>query len=243
MISVCMATYNGEKYIEAQVRSILNQIGNSDELIVSDDGSTDSTISIIESLNDKRIRVINNKNKVRGGNSVKIATANFENALIHAKGDYIFLSDQDDVWLPEKVSIMMKYLQKYDYVGSDCLITDIDLNIVAQSRYGQNYLNRPYLSLFIRTPFQGGCSAMTRRLLDKALPFPKNIQSHDRWLGFVGSIIMKSYIMIPDKLILYRRHGNNVSIYSGDKGNPLWVKIKERLIYTWAIFRRKYFRN
>ena len=89
MISVCMATYNGEKYLREQVGSILTQLGENDELVVSDDGSTDSTIDILKSYNDPRIKIFINTGR-HGVNS------NFENALRHADGDYIFLSDQDD---------------------------------------------------------------------------------------------------------------------------------------------------
>ena len=85
MISVCMATFNGEKYIEEQINSILLQLGKEDEIIISDDGSTDNTLDIIRELNDERIKLYQN-NKQHG------YAHNFENALIHASGDYIFFS-------------------------------------------------------------------------------------------------------------------------------------------------------
>lgn len=95
MISVCMAAYNGEKYIKEQLLSILKQIGPNDEVVISDDGSKDRTKDIVDSLNDKRIRYVENKNK-HG------FTHNFENALQIAQGDYIFLADQDDIWRDDK---------------------------------------------------------------------------------------------------------------------------------------------
>ena len=94
-ISVCLATYNGEKYIKEQLDSILPQLSANDEIIISDDNSTDDTINIIRSLNDERIKIYVNKTK----GIVK----NFENALNNASGDIIFLSDQDDVWKNDKV--------------------------------------------------------------------------------------------------------------------------------------------
>ena len=90
-ISVCIATYNGAKYIEEQVQSILYQLSEKDEIINSDDGSKDNTLAIIKSLNDARIKVIHNT--LKHG-----LVSNFENAIKHADGDYIFLSDQDDIW-------------------------------------------------------------------------------------------------------------------------------------------------
>lgn len=101
MVSVCLATYNGEKYIRQQIESILPQLSAADEIVVSDDESTDQTVPILESFNDSRIHIYIHKRR-----NEKVvwdyATHNFENALSHAKGDYIFLSDQDDVFLPEK---------------------------------------------------------------------------------------------------------------------------------------------
>ncbi|MCD8291094.1 MAG: glycosyltransferase, partial [Prevotella sp.] len=95
-VSVCIATYNGEKYIEEQIRSILSQLSDNDEVIISDDGSHDQTLSLIQSIGDKRIKIFQNE----GRHGFKY---NFENTLKKVQGDYIFLCDQDDVWLPNKV--------------------------------------------------------------------------------------------------------------------------------------------
>ena len=95
MISVCMATYNGAQFIKEQIDSILCQLSTEDELIISDDGSTDETLSIINSYKDNRIKVF--QHKAAEGSAFIKATRNFENAMSHAVGDYIFLSDQDDM--------------------------------------------------------------------------------------------------------------------------------------------------
>ena len=100
MISVCMATYNGERFIVGQIRSILSQLNADDELIISDDGSTDDTTILIEGIGDKRITLLN------GGFHSPIK--NFENAIKHAKGDVVYLSDQDDLWLPGRVEAALK---------------------------------------------------------------------------------------------------------------------------------------
>ena len=128
MISVCIATYNGERFIREQISSIINQLGNEDEIIISDNGSTDSTIDIIKEIDDKRIKLIKGPKK-------KSPTSNFENALMHAKGEYIFLSDQDDVWKDNKISICMQYLKHYDCVISDAEMVDENLNIIEKSYY------------------------------------------------------------------------------------------------------------
>lgn len=106
-ISVCMATYNEAKYIREQLESILCQLSEDDEIIVSDDGSTDGTIDIIMSYHDNRVKVLHHISSP--GSSFVKATRNFENALLHAHGDYI-LADQDDVWHKNKVSVCFSYL-------------------------------------------------------------------------------------------------------------------------------------
>src|ERR1700712_935438 len=96
MTSVCLACYNGEKHIKEQIESILIQLDPSDELIISDDSSIDDTILIVKSIRDKRIKLyINEKPSGR-------PTENFQNALRKAKGTFVFLSDQDDIWIAAK---------------------------------------------------------------------------------------------------------------------------------------------
>lgn len=118
LISVCMATFNGGKYIREQVDSILNQEFNENqgvelELVVSDDGSTDDTIQILESYHDGRIKIFKhqNKKKYKYLNATRACKCNFENAMLKASGDYIFLSDQDDVWYPWKIDKQLSMLR------------------------------------------------------------------------------------------------------------------------------------
>ena len=104
MISVCLATYNGARFVEKQLQSILVQLAPEDELIVCDDGSSDDTCNVIRRLADARIALhaySQNVGHVR----------NFERAISAAKGDFIFLSDQDDVWVPGKIRAMLDCLR------------------------------------------------------------------------------------------------------------------------------------
>ena len=94
-ISVCIATFNGEKYISSQLDSILNQVVPVHEIIISDDMSTDNTIEIIKNCNNPIIKIFINKERLG-------VAKNFENAIKHANGDFIFLCDQDDIWLKNK---------------------------------------------------------------------------------------------------------------------------------------------
>src|SRR5687767_8891539 len=101
-VSVCMATFNGARFVEAQVESILRELRPDDELVVSDDGSSDATLDKVRRFSDARVRIL-------AAGRLGVAP-NFEHALRHARGDCIFLSDQDDVWLPGKVELMCKAL-------------------------------------------------------------------------------------------------------------------------------------
>ena len=125
MISVCIATYNGEKYIKEQLDSIINQIKEDDEIVISDDNSTDRTLEIINSYKDKRIKIYHS--------NARNFKKNFENALGNANGDIIFLSDQDDVWIDGKYEMCVSALQKYDLVVTDSTVVDENLNIIYPS--------------------------------------------------------------------------------------------------------------
>jgi glycosyltransferase involved in cell wall biosynthesis len=203
MISVCLTTYNGEKYVVKQLRSILSQLESDDEVIISDDDSSDRTLELIKNIEDKRVKIFKN-NKKRGIHS------NVENALNQAKGDIIFLADQDDFWMPDKVQVVVNALENNDLVVTDCYITDKDLNIVHESFFQQNNSQTNKWRALIRNPYLGCCMAFKRNVLESSLPFPSNIPMHDIWIGNVAAF-RHQVSFIPNKLIFYRRHGNNVS--------------------------------
>lgn len=208
MISVCLASYNGGKYIRKQIESILKQIGENDELIISDDGSTDDTLMIINSFGDRRIILFENQGF---SNHIK----NFNFCLSKAKGDYIFLSDQDDVWLDNKVKVMMEGLIINDLVLSNCILIDGD-NEPIKGFEGFSHFNRTgFFKNFYKNCYLGCCMAFNRKVLKYSLPFPKYINSHDMWIGLVAEVVGKCSI-IPDKLIYFRRHGKNFSANSGN---------------------------
>ncbi len=202
MITVCMATFNGARFVTEQLESILPQLGETDEVIVSDDGSTDNTTAIIQSMHDKRIRVVVNTSERHS------PTANFENALRLAKGDYIFLSDQDDVWLPQKVGVMMEYLTKKGCacVVSDALVANTRGETVMPSLYSVMHVRHGRMyNLLAHNGYTGCCMAFKREVLDKALPFPHDIPMHDIWIGNVAAFFF-NVRFINQPLIMFRRH-------------------------------------
>lgn len=218
MISVCIATYNGEKYIKQQLESILCQLNIDDEIIVSDDQSTDNTVNIIRNIGDTRIKVIEGPGK-------KSPTLNFENALWQAKGDYIFLADQDDVWKTNKVEVCMKWLMEYDCVISDASMTNENLKVIEESyfkvhgtKYGRKF------NTIIKNGYMGCCMAFTKQVLEDSLPFPKDIPLHDIWIGNVAAY-WHNVRFIDDKLVLFRCHNDNNSFTAKNKSGFSPIKM------------------
>ena len=231
MITVCLTTYNGEKFIEDQLDSIICQLSDKDEIIVSDDASTDKTVSIIENYNDNRIKIIKTPDR-------KGVIGNVESALEQAKGDYIFLADQDDIWLPNKVEVCINALSKYDLVISDCLVTDENRNIIHESFYEVNKSQSNKWMALLKNSYLGCCMAFRRDILDKALPFPENIPMHDIWIGNIAAFFY-SVKFIPDKLIYFRRHQANHSTASAPSKTTFIEKIKYRIIIISGLLKRK----
>ena len=226
MISVCVATYNGEKFIREQIDSILCQLSSDDEIIVSDDGSTDGTIVIINCIGDKRIRIIEGPRK-------HSPTFNFENALKEAKGDYIFLADQDDVWKTNKVEVCMKWLQKYECVVSDAEVTDSNLNPLYPSLYAIMQVRQGHIYNTVwKNGYTGCCMAFRRNILEASLPFPKDIPMHDIWIGNVAAY-KYNVKFIPDKLILFRRHKETISCNGKGSKYSIWQQMK----FRWSIIK------
>lgn len=206
MISVCMTTYNGEKYLLNQINSILDQLGEADELIIVDDLSRDGTVDIIKSFGDSRVKLFCNR-----FNSGVVKA--FEKALSMASGDYIFLSDQDDIWLPDKVStVMEKFDAGFDLVVSDAFILNKgivqDRTFYSIRKSGPGFIKNVYKNTFI-----GCCMAFRADYKKMILPIPEKISMHDAWIGQIITIFGK-VCFLNKPLIFYRRHDENVTSMS-----------------------------
>ncbi len=220
MISVCVATYNGARHVRAQLHSILSQLSADDELIVSDDGSTDATREMVRGIGDPRIVLIEGP---RAG-----VIRNFEHALQRARGDVIFLCDQDDVWLPQKVQRVMQALNEANLVVTDCRVVDDSLNELHPSFFRLNGSQSGLLRNLIKNGYLGCCMAMRRTVLETALPFPKSIAMHDWWIGLVAERTGR-VCFLDEVLSLYRRHGGNVSNTSTRSTVPFTTRLRWRI--------------
>ncbi len=205
-ISVALAAYKGEKYIAAQMESILRQLGENDELIVSDDYPEGATREIVEKIasDDSRVRYLKGEGKG--------VIRNFENALKACSGDVIFLSDQDDVWLPDKVETVMKeFANGAKLVMHDASVTDADLNITDPSCFSIHGANTSLGKNLLKNTFVGCCMAFTKDLLSETMPFPEGIAMHDWWIALVALKKNRKTVLVEKPLILWRRHGENVT--------------------------------
>ena len=239
-----MAVFNGEKYLTEQVSSILTQLGPTDELIISDSGSTDSSISILQDFLDPRIKLFKSPHldycveKFGEFSVIMKIKSNFINALSHASGNLIFLADQDDIWLPGKVSKMKKLLDTHELVVHSCSIIDSNDKVLLESTYAK--FSRPttsFISVLYHNPFQGCCMAFRASLLPILLDtgiMNKALLSHDHIIGYAAIIKAvkkkgRGVYFEPTPLILYRRHSNNASSSSIKSKNSFIFKFRYRL--------------
>ncbi len=238
MISVCLTTYNGGKYLAEQLSSILCQLSEHDEVIISDDGSSDNTIQIIHSFNDPRIHLLNHTKEERYSNySFYRITSNFENALKSVKGDLIFLADQDDIWLPGKVKAIKQHIGDYQLVLHDCKIMNESVEIMAESYFAVNQSRIGFVRNLINSSYLGCCMAFKREILDTALPFPSLPVPHDIWIGLIAEFQNNS-IFIEEKLAMYRRHDNNMSTSGSSSKFSLLMKIRYRFFLILELIKR-----
>ena len=206
LISVAMATYNGERFIAEQLESILNQTYKNIEVIVCDDASSDATVSILKAFaqKDARVRLIENKSNL---GYVK----NFEKAISLCRGEYIALADQDDIWMEEKLAILKEEIGSASLIHSDAYLIDANGNVFSHSytQYERKYLHPKNIVELIFNPAVTGCSVLfTKALQKKILPFCKEIYVHDLWISMIA--FKEQGIKYCDKpLLQYRQHGGN----------------------------------
>ena len=206
-ISVAMAYYNGGMYIEEQMDTILTQLGEQDEVIVSVDGASDGSKPLLLKMaeEDKRIHVI----KGPGKGVVK----NFENAIRHCSGEIIYLSDQDDIWKPDKVKkVNEAFLNpKVKAVLHDAQIVDECGNPTgAEGLFANRGSRKGILKNLVKNSYVGCCMAFRRELIPVICPIPKEMYMHDYWIGTAAEY-MGEVCFIKEPLIDYRRHSSNVT--------------------------------
>lgn len=213
-IDILLATYNGEKYIKEQIESILNQTYKNIKLIISDDCSKDSTSKILKEYEKKDDRI---KLYIQQENLGVVK--NIEFLLKKVENKYYMLSDQDDVWLPQKVEKSLEKLKQEnaDLVFGDLEVVDKDLKTIYPS-FGDFMLLNKKINKYINSNKLNylyncvtGCTILAKKeTIEKIIPLPQKSKYliHDHWIGLMVSIYGK-VAYIPEKYIKYRQHGNN----------------------------------
>lgn len=243
LVSVCMATYNGAKYIREQVDSILNQefVENEDvelEIVVSDDGSTDGTLQILESYQDARIKFYHHTNhkKYKYFKANRMASANFENALSQARGEYIFLADQDDVWMPFKIDKSLTVLRQYGgTVAAAFYFGDENL------KKGQTMVYDHHIPFFSPKAMgiYGFSMGFAREELKYFLPIPSHVAGHDKYFQY-SAMWRKSlrFVDVPSAIHRWSGVHNLTSFGQNNMKPPLLVQVYFRLVtYLSVIYR------
>jgi glycosyltransferase involved in cell wall biosynthesis len=221
-----MAVHNGAAFLRPQLESILGQLRPSDELIVVDDASRDDSLLVLRRIAERRLRVFRNEHNVG-------VFGTFERALGLAQGDIVFLSDQDDVWLPGKVDKVLQVFAtrpEVTLVASDAMLIDQQGRIIANSFFAnRGRFSTGVLHNLIKNKYLGCTLAFRRTMLDKFLPIPRDVPMHDMWFGVLNDIHGKTFY-IDEPLIAYRRHGGNVSPSVG-------VDFGRRILWRWRLVK------
>ena len=235
-VSIAIATFNGEKYIRQQIDSILPQLDHpSDEVVIYDDASTDATLQIICEYNSPLIRLY--RHPVNQGQIIT-----FEHAIQSCNNSLIFLSDQDDIWLPHKV---MSYYLAYAYYPeallfySDHPAFDDSGRIVYNSTLDYNFPFKKFIPI-LNTRVHGPGIAFTSRAKSLLLPFPPKISSHDQWIALLS--ISGPCIFLPFICQKYRLHPQQVCSLGRHRRRPLLSALLSRLYMCTSIISRRFMR-
>ncbi|CAA6812953.1 MAG: Alpha-L-Rha alpha-1,3-L-rhamnosyltransferase (EC [uncultured Thiotrichaceae bacterium] len=212
LISIALCTYNGEEYLKQQMDSLLSQSYPNLEIIISDDASTDQTVSILQSYSQANLFIFVNKKNL-GFNQ------NFESCLKKCTGQYICISDQDDEWHTEKIQQLYEKIKNHPMVFSDSAFID-EKGKLLQTTMSQS-LNRTFspinspLELVYCNIVSGHSMLFARKLLDKALPIPDSV-FYDWWLAFVATTTGEVQYLDAE-LVNHREHSGSAMLIHSQK--------------------------
>lgn len=232
-VSVAMASYNGEAYITEQIESILLNLEDIDEIVISDDGSSDRTCEIIKQYQKKedRIRLIEGPRK-----GIK---KNFENAIANCYGKYIFLADQDDLWHHDKVIRVLEIFEdtKSSLVMHDAKVVNAqDMSEIMPSFFAYRKSKAGAVSNIWKNTYMGCCIAFKKELIPYVLPIPDEIQMHDQWIGVINDLKGSGTYLLNQQLLYYKRHTQNNSDFSH---NTPQVMLKNRIVFLKCLMKNK----
>jgi len=238
--SVCMATYNGAKYLRPQLDSILAELRDGDELVIVDDASSDDTTAILAGYADPRIRVVHNEQNLGYVRA-------FERAMHLSTGDVVLLSDQDDVWIPGRRDALVTAAAATGIAASNLLLLGSEEPLrspvtgrpwLLRAMDGPRALRNELRMLAGDVPYFGCAMAVRRDLLAQVLPFPQIlVESHDLWIATVANA-SRRMTHVEQPTILRRMHADNTS---APRPRGLLPALRSRLMLVrlWRIARRR----
>lgn len=205
LISIAMATYNGENYLAEQLDSILNQTHTNIEIVIVDDCSKDTTIEIIKFYKQKYPCIKLYHNEKNNG-----VVRSFEKAINLCSGDYIALSDQDDVWFPYKLEELLNNIGNNLLIHSDAILVDEKMNVITKSHFDcvKERSKLTYVDYLISNNVTGCTMMFSRKLAELAMPIPNEFYIHDHYLAIVASFY-GTIKLLDEPLVYYRQHGLN----------------------------------
>lgn len=228
-VSFVLASFNGAMHIEAQARSILASMGPDDEIVVSDDGSTDQTLQILHAIGDERIRFAPSGPRLG-------YQRNFQRAIKASRGRFIFFADQDDICLNMRVPASLDALSMYDCVCGDAVVVDQELNQIASSFFALRKARFGAFRLFLRPAVIGATMACRREFVMANMPFPSDVP-HDMWLSIRAALQGRLHAE-PEAFILYRRHEKALSATGTKRSRNLLRILFERTRLLLALFKQ-----
>lgn len=232
-VSVCLAAYRGAPYIEAQIRSILEQLDPCDELVVVDDASPDATAQIVATIDDSRIVLIHN--------AVNLGyVRTFERALQAARGQYLFLADQDDLWLPGRLEAMLHALAQCAVVSTSVSVLG-DLNSRPRFRLrasdSERHLANLVGILVGYRPYTGCAMALRRDILHSVVPIPRFVhESHDLWLAIIANTHRQNLHLEAPSIARRLHDGNQTPLgWRGPRAilRARWMKTRCLVVARW----------
>ena len=218
LVSIAMTTYNGEKFIKEQIDSLLHQTYKNLEIIICDDGSTDKTIEVIKEYEqkDKRIKFYQNEKNLG-------VLKNFEKAISLCSGEYIALCDQHDIWIKNKIEILLQEIGNNILIFHDDKLIDENGVIKEESFWKKigikNHLENHY-KLYVNYYITGHSLFFKSSLKKSILPIPNDFYLFDLWPILIA-LKIGTIKQIDKQLVIWRQHDKNTS------GN----KIKERSLF------------
>ncbi len=230
-VSVAMASFNGIAHIQEQIETILCQLQDGDELVVSDDGSTDGTREWLDALarQDARVRVLDGP---RQG-----VIRNFEAAIGACKGEWIFLADQDDVWMPDKREEVCRCATQTGavLVMHDARVVDAQRQLLHPSFFALRVCRTGFVQNLLKNSYIGCCIAFSRQLLPYILPFENGIPMHDQWIGMQAER-HGGVALLEKPLLEYRRHEDNATAMMH---GSFWQMLRARAGMLVALMKRR----